>query len=284
MTTDIHQIPVTDIHIPNPRSRNKVVFQDIVNNIHALGLKRPITVTRRPAETDGPPYHLVCGQGRLEAFKALGELTIPAIIVDATQEDGFLMSLVENIARRQPSNVELLGEISNLKQRGYSTDEIARKLHYDETYVRGIAHLLATGEERLIEYAASGRLPVSVAVRIASGTDLEVQQALCEAYDSGALRGYRLRVVRKLITSRLAKTPPTKRKGQRISADSLVRTYQRHTEKQRALLRRAECTKDRMLLLITALKRLFADEHFTTLLRAEGLDTMPEHLAQRITT
>jgi ParB family chromosome partitioning protein len=90
--------------------------------------------------------------------------------------------------------------------------------------------------------------------------------------------------VRKLITSRLAKAPATKRKGQRISADSLVRAYQRHTDKQRALLRRAECTKDRMLLLVTALKRLFADEHFTTLLRAEGLETIPEHLAQQITT
>jgi ParB family chromosome partitioning protein len=37
-----------------------------------------------------------------------------------------------------------------------------------------------------------------------------------------------------------------------------------------------------MLLLATALKRAFADEHFITLLRAEGLDTMSEQLAQRI--
>ncbi len=282
MTTDIHQIPVTDIHIPNPRSRNKVVFQEIINNIRALGLKRPITVTRKPPDVDGPPYNLVCGQGRLEAFKALGEPTIPAIVVEASQEEGFLMSLVENIARRQPSNVELLAEVTNLRSRGYTTDEIARKLNYDETYVRGIAHLLAAGEERLIEFAASGRLPISVAVRIASGTDLEIQHALCEAYDSGALRGYRLRVVRKLITSRLTKTPATARKHRRVSPGALVRTYQRHTEKQQALLRRAERTKDRMLLLVTALKRVFADEHFITLLRAEGLDTLPEQLAQRI--
>ena len=278
MTTDIHQIPIIDIHTPNPRSRNKIVFQEIINNIQVLGLKRPITVTRKPPDVEGPPYHLVCGQGRLEAFKALGATTIPAIVIEANQEEGFLMSLVENIARRQPSNVELLSEISNLKSRGYSTEEIARKLNYDESYVQGIAHLLAAGEERLIEYTASGRLPISVAVRIASGTNQEVQQALCEAYDSGALRGYRLRVVRKLITSRLTKVPAGNRTSRRISADSLVRAYQRHTEKQQALLRRAERTKDRMLLLVTALKRLFADEHLLTLLRAEGLDTMPESL------
>ncbi len=281
MTPDIQQIRIDDIYIPNPRSRNKLVFQEIVNNIQVLGLKRPITVARKPPNSEGLPYHLVCGQGRLEAFKTLGETTIPAIVVDATQEDAFLMSLVENIARRQPSNVELLGEISTLRSRGYSNDQIARKLDYDETYVRGIAHLLDAGEERLIEYAATGRMPISVAVRIASGTHVEVQQALCAAYESGALRGYRLRVVRKLITRRLTRVPLNKRR-RGVSADLLVRTYQRHTEKQQALLRRAERTKDRMLFLVTALKRLFADENFVTLLRAEGLDTMPEQLADRI--
>ena len=29
-------------------------------------------------------------------------------------------------------------------------------------------------------------------------------------------------------------------------------------------------------------KKLFADEHFVTLLRAEGLDTLPKYLAERI--
>lgn len=39
----------------------------------------------------------------MEAFLALGETTIPAVIVDATNEERQLMSLVENIARRPPS-------------------------------------------------------------------------------------------------------------------------------------------------------------------------------------
>ena len=172
--SDIHQIPINDIRVANPRSRNKVVFQGIVANIQALGLKKPITVCRRPPG-EPPRYDLVCGQGRLEAFRALGEQTIPAIVIEATPETRFLMSLVENIARRQPSNLELLREISNLKNRGYSTDEIARKLDYHSTYVRDIAHLLSKGEEQLIEYVAAGRMPLSVAVRIDSGTDAEVQ-------------------------------------------------------------------------------------------------------------
>ena len=93
---DIQLILIEQIIVLNPRSRNKRLFNTIVTNISHLGLKRPITVTPRP---DGK-YDLVCGQGRLEAYQALGATTIPAIIITATKEDRYLMSLVENIARR----------------------------------------------------------------------------------------------------------------------------------------------------------------------------------------
>jgi ParB family chromosome partitioning protein len=42
----IEQIPIKEIRIVNPRSRNRVTFQGIVNNIANVGLKKPITVFR----------------------------------------------------------------------------------------------------------------------------------------------------------------------------------------------------------------------------------------------
>ena len=39
-----------------------------------------------------------------------------------------------------------------------------------------------------------------------------------------------------------------------------------------------------LLLVVQGLKRLFADENFVTLLRAEGLATLPKYLADRIAT
>ena len=45
--------------------------------------KKPITVS--PREDGG--YDLICGQGRLEAFIALGQTEIPAVIAEATPED-----------------------------------------------------------------------------------------------------------------------------------------------------------------------------------------------------
>ena len=69
----IQRIPTDAIAILNPRARNKKVFQELVASIANLGLKKPITVSSRK---DGDGYDLVCGQGRLEAFIALGQKDI----------------------------------------------------------------------------------------------------------------------------------------------------------------------------------------------------------------
>jgi len=63
-------IPIQEIRIVNPRSRNRVKFRSVVTSIGAVGLKKPITVHQRELEADGTRYDLVCGQGRLEAVRA----------------------------------------------------------------------------------------------------------------------------------------------------------------------------------------------------------------------
>src|SRR5665213_3735194 len=90
----VEMIPIERITVVNPRVRNKRSFRDIVDNIAQLGLKKPITVTRR-AEAGGPFYDLVCGQGRLEAYKALGQHDVPALIVSADPEDCLIASLLD---------------------------------------------------------------------------------------------------------------------------------------------------------------------------------------------
>ena len=103
----IRLIPIELITVIDPRVRNKKIFKEIVSNIAELGLKRPITVSRREDE-DGPRYALVCGQGRLEAYQALGQHEIPAIVVKADTEDCLVMSLVKNLARRQHRAIDLV--------------------------------------------------------------------------------------------------------------------------------------------------------------------------------
>ena len=76
-------IPIAEIRIVIPRSRNRITFRAITANIASIGLKKPITVHERALEDDGTRYDLVCGQGRLEAFRDLGDAMIHAIINDS---------------------------------------------------------------------------------------------------------------------------------------------------------------------------------------------------------
>ena len=107
-TITIKSVPVERIVVLNPRVRNKKQFRQIIDSISNVGLKKPITVSRNQNGDGEASYQLVCGQGRLEAFIALGENEIPAIVVDVTEEDSLIMSLVENLARRQHRPLELL--------------------------------------------------------------------------------------------------------------------------------------------------------------------------------
>jgi ParB family chromosome partitioning protein len=62
----------------------------------------------------------------------------------------------------------------------------------------------------------------------------------------------------------------------------LVRTYQKEVDRQRKMVLKAEHAHQRLLLVVQGLKKLFADENFVNLLRAEGLDSLPKYLSERI--
>src|SRR6202007_1530903 len=196
---DIAMIPVAQISVLNPRARNKRVFQELITSIAHLGLKKPITVSRRAADAG---YDLVCGQGRLEAFVALGQSESPAIVIEASEEDCFVMSLVENLARRHPGSLELMREIGALKQRGYTNAEIAAKIDFTPDYIAAICYLLEHGEERLLIAVERGIMPANIAVEIARAPDGDIQRALAEAYENKLLPGNQVLAIRRIILQR----------------------------------------------------------------------------------
>lgn len=261
------------------------MWQIIVQSIKSVGLKRPITVTRCEPDINGIRYNLVSGQGRMEAFLALGEQTIPAVIIDATHEERQLMSLVENIARRPPSTRAILHEVRVLRERGYKSDEIATKLGLDRPYISGISHLLDKGEELLIESVEAGRIPLTIAIEIAAGNDVGVSKALSEAYEKGDLRGAKVRAARRVILQRIAnqrRTGKSQQQRRQLTGEALVREYKEKIREQKRLIAKAERTKECLLLVASAMRSLLSDENFRTMLRAEGLHTIPTELASRI--
>ena len=287
-TNEVRMIPVADIDVLNPRDRNKRVFEEIVGNIKAVGLKKPITVSPRTGKDGAERYLLVCGEGRLNAFRALGETQIPAQVVTVSDEDAFIMSLAENIARRQYRPMEILAVIRQMRDKGYSPKDIAKKTGLASPYVADILTLLDQGEERLLVAVERGRLPISAALAIvgAGDDDKAVQAALQDAYESGKLRGQQLMAVRRIIERRQTLGRSSGRRRSRkvsdVSSSSLVRTYQREVERQRSTVMKAEFTQQRLLFITSALRQLLVDENFVNLLRAEELDTLPEYLADRV--
>jgi ParB family chromosome partitioning protein len=283
----IETIAIDAIAVENPRERNRASFEQLVDSIARVGLKRPITVARAAGRADGKAYELVCGQGRLEAFLALGEREIPAIVEDLAEEERMLHSVVENIARRQHRPLEFLREIGALRERGHSDSAIARKTGLSVSYVQMIGTLLSAGEERLMVAVETGQIPLNVAVTIASVDHEGAQAALAEAYESGALRGRKLLEAKRLVEQRQRKgkayyryPPDPARK--RVTSEALVRAYEAEADRQRLMVKRAEVTRNRLLFLVTALRTLYEDAHFVTLLRAEKLDTLPRPLAALI--
>ncbi|WDD94867.1 ParB N-terminal domain-containing protein [Burkholderia sp. FERM BP-3421] len=278
-------IPVDRLRVLNPRTRNPYFFSQLVENIASVGLKRPITVAHGGHDADGDWHEVLCGQGRLEALKALGETMIPCSIVEAGEVDRYLITLTENIARRRHSTAELLSGLQVLREKGYDTEEIAKKTNLDACYINGILQLLEKGEQRLIQAVEKRVMPLWLAVEVARSSSGEIQAAMVAAYESKTLTGDQLLRVRRLLSKR--EVSGKKLHGRPVPREkptpqNLLRTYKNEVRRQKMIVQNANLQEQRLLLITSALRHFLADEHFRTLLRAEGIKDIPEAVASRI--
>lgn len=287
MSDEVQLIPIDRIRILNPRHRDAKRFALIVQSIKNLGLKKPIQVSRRAAtEGEGPGYDLICGQGRIEAFTALGHKEIPAIVVDISKEERLIRSLVENIARRYASPLDLIREIERLKALHYTDEVVAQKLDVSTTTVKGLLALKRGGEERLLDAALGGKVPIWVAIDIAKTDTVETQRELLKAYESKDLNHASIRTVKRLIERRRlagkGRGDGARIRKARTSAESLVNAYRRESQRQKLLVKKAKICNGRLVFVVMAFNKLLGDENFVTLLRAESLARMPKYLWSKL--
>ncbi len=283
------RISISLIRIVNPRHRDRRKFQHIVDNIKAVGLKKPITVNRRASsDSDRHEYDLVCGQGRLEAFRQLGETEIPAVIVDASKETCLLMGLIENMARRRSNGATHFKSLVKLKALGYTHDQIGLKIGVSPSYLGNMFRLLAKGEERLLDAVLQDKLPVSVAMEIADMAESGDQADILEAYASGDLDKGALITIKRLLEQRrllgkaISGTKMPKVPSAVTAPKDFLANYQREAQKQKGFISKARRCEERLHVIVGALKELLSDENFVTLLRAEDLLTIPANLAKRV--
>ncbi|CAG9257953.1 Chromosome partitioning protein ParB [Burkholderia diffusa] len=276
-------IPVQAIVVVNPRIRNKKTHHEITENIQRVGLKRPIEVRRMAGEPD--KYALVCGQGRLESFKILGQTEIPAIVLDVDEHTGLIMSVVENVARRNPLASEMLAQVDMLRKKGYSDAEIGKKVGYTASWVNMVGTLLERGEKRLLAAAEAGHIPLHLAIDISRASDSEAQNLLLDAVNSGEIKGKKVTAIRRILErrSRIGKGTHEQAgravKRKKLSPDDLMRMYQRDADRHKLIQLKAERVSTSLLVVNEIFKELFADPDFVSLVKTEGLLTVPQPLA-----
>jgi ParB family transcriptional regulator, chromosome partitioning protein len=278
MKRELKTIPIAAITVVTSRKRNKHKFKDLVTSVDHLGLKRPITVNARNGDKN---YELVCGEGRIEAFQALGRTEIPAIQVNVTAEEALVMGLVENLARHQPSAIELFSEIGRLVKCGYKIDEIAAKVDLSPGYVRAVCHLLKNGDKHLLEALDHNVIPPTIALEISKAPGGEAQKLLLEAYAEKAHTSEQIAAIRRLI-ERCHVKQVLKGGKTRTTTFSLVRAYRREIERQHLVAQKAELVHARLVFIASALQKLLQERLFVRLLREEGLQDVPLPLRRQV--
>lgn len=288
-TEVIEMIPIEQIRVINPRCRDQKKFAQMVESIRLVGLKKPIKVSLRAKfEKGGSGYDLVYGQGRIEAFLALGYKEIPAIVVKLSKEDRLLFSLMENLVRRFPSRSELVSEIMRLKEAGYNNVQIGKKIGIGDSAVGDYLSLIQAKEERLINAVFNGTIPLEVAVEISKAETPAQQTAFLKAYESGKFNTTAIRVVKRLITLRSgdAKGRAKGSKGstpqEDLSPQEMVNMYRRQTYKIQSLVRKTKVCETKILIVVSAFKKLLADEKFRALLHSQNMADFPKPLAEKL--
>ena len=283
----IEMIPIERIVVLNPRARDPKKFAEIVDNIRKVGLKQPIKVSRTRGADGEVAYNLVCGQGRMEAFQALEQTEIPAIVTDLSEEDSMVASLVENIARSQPLPGDLFRAIGDLVEQGYSNAKIGAMIGYSATHVGRIRRLLKAGEERLLIAVETGKMPLSVAVAISAEEDDQAQEILVKAYNQGELTLSQMPRAKSAIEHRerygkALKRDTRERQPTSKAYDALTRRLKEAVKNHGALITSANTASERLGVLVQGLRMLLSEDHFLTLLRAEQVQSMPAPLAHLV--
>lgn len=276
-------IPIANIRVINSRTRNTKSHKKITKHIEESGLRRPIIVRKLEIRSGKQEYGLICGEGRMDSLRDLGQDMIPALIADVDAETGYLMSLVENIIRRVPRSLESLDRIKDLKDIGLSDANISERIGYPVHWVTNVLYLLEHGERKLLAAVESGKIPLYMAVEISRAENMQIQDILLKIYDSKGLKRNKISVLRKILESReksgkssnnVSYTTPKNVKKSDIT--EIVKLYEKSVEERKEILTKYKIAKESIEIATLIIKKLITNSEFKDILISEGLDTIPQ--------
>jgi len=152
----LQELPLTSI-VPNPRQPRRdfddAAVKELADSIRSEGLMQPIVVRK---VKDG--YELIAGERRFRAFKLIGQKTITARIIDASDASSAVLALVENLQRADLNPIdEALGFASLMRDFNLTQEAVADRLGKPRASIANLVRLLSLDRE-IQGYLAKGQL------------------------------------------------------------------------------------------------------------------------------
>ena len=141
----------------NPRKNfDEEALNDLAESIKMYGIIQPIVLTK-----DGDTYNIIAGERRFRAAKLAGLTEVPAIIKELDRKSSDMISMVENIQRKDLNPYEEAMAYDNLmKEYGLTQDKLAKVVGKSRTYLANIVRLLNLDDNTIKELEA-GRITSS---------------------------------------------------------------------------------------------------------------------------
>lgn len=141
-SSSIGEIPLEQIEAnPNqPRQEfDEESLQELAASIVELGVIQPITLRRTGEEH----YQIIAGERRFRASQLAGKDTIPAYILDATDENTMEMALIENIQREDLNAMEIaLAYQQLIEQHNLSQEQLSKRVGKGRATIANFLRLL----------------------------------------------------------------------------------------------------------------------------------------------
>jgi ParB/RepB/Spo0J family partition protein len=184
----VQEIDVDAIKFFVRRARSTGAYSRLKDSIKQVGLKLPIQVKdisgwqrseRKRPDGGYYQYELVCGQGRLQAFRELGLDQIPAIVIDVPEQEIVGRFLAENVMRKKLSWYEKAHLVKRDVDAGMGIDEIKDKYFVTTGQAYKYLRILRHASDRLLSESEIEQLSMNQAEELTS-VDAKTQEIVVD--------------------------------------------------------------------------------------------------------
>jgi ParB family transcriptional regulator, chromosome partitioning protein len=198
----VYELNVEQI-VPSPRNPREDLgdVAELADSIQAFDLLQPVLVRRLSNDR----YELIAGHRRFAAVQQLGRSKISAVVRTADEDEAYLLTLAENLAREDLTPAEEAAALGVLvRQHAWSVRQVAEAIHKSPAYVS--QRLRVFEDKDLRVPVLEQQLSVSTAeelLRVPAALRLElVDQAVRERWTPARARTARLASRTKCLDSK----------------------------------------------------------------------------------